>query len=40
MDERSELFFRTTTAKSLSFTDYEIITQIIALPETLQQLKW
>jgi hypothetical protein len=40
MDECNELFFQTLAAKSLSFTDYEIITTTIILPETLLQFKW
>jgi hypothetical protein len=40
MDERNELFFQTSAAKSLSFTDNEIITKTIIPPETLLPLKW
>jgi hypothetical protein len=41
MDECNALFFQTLAAKSLSFTDYEIIiTKTIIPPETLLQLKW
>jgi hypothetical protein len=40
MDECNELFFQTSAAKPLSFTDYEIITKMIIPPETLLQLKW
>jgi hypothetical protein len=36
----NELFFETSATKSLSFTDYEIITKTITPPETLLQLKW
>jgi hypothetical protein len=39
-DECNELFFQTSAEKSLSFTDYEIITKTIIPPETLLQLKW
>jgi hypothetical protein len=41
MDElcnKSYLVFRTSTAKSLSCTDYEIITKMIIPPEALLQL--
>jgi hypothetical protein len=40
MDECNELFFQTSAAKSLSFTDYEIVTKTIIPQETLLQLKW
>jgi hypothetical protein len=40
MNERTELFFYDINAKSLSFTDYEIITKTVLPLETLLQLKW
>jgi hypothetical protein len=40
MNECNELFFQTLAAKSLSFTDYEILTKTIIPPETLLQPKW
>jgi hypothetical protein len=40
MDECSELFFQTSSVKSLFFTDYEIITKTIIPLEALLQLRW
>jgi hypothetical protein len=37
---KADLFFQTSTAKSLSCTDYEIITKTNKPPETLLQLQW
>jgi hypothetical protein len=39
MDEWTELFFQISTAKSFSFTDYEIVTKMRIPSETLLQLK-